>query len=442
MLRDVYKDIVADIKANSSYFDHNDKIFRCMKGDQLSVLKQAFQKVNSPLAKQDKIDLAISIPLIQKIVSKLSLIYTFDVDRNATTNQDLVDYYETKFQIDSVMQNSNELFNGMKSVLVEIYQKKNKELGARPIPSDRFFVWTDDVLEPNLPTVYIKIVGFCKDLKDKKKKNELYFAYTDTEFLAFDSSGAIREEYSTEGDVNDLGVAPFVYINRDIFDILPTPNKDLLQNVIQICSIFTDANVANYYQSFPIRILINADLDQSNIDINPNSVVVLNGKAGSGVTPDFKELTSSLDTSKSINLAKEVLENLLYCLDISAGGVQASGDAKSGLAITLEATDVLENRKKQITFFEPAEKEFWHKLSIIHNTLVKRNYIGEDTPKTTFDKNFQVDVEFELPSTEAEQQKEANGDDSQVTPNASQEDVNASKSATSMEDKTNEEVKS
>lgn len=401
MLREVFPEILASYKNYASTFKHNNKIFKCMKGDQLSVLEQSFQDMESAIARQHMIDNAVSLNFIQKIVSKLSQIYTFDVTRTASSNQDLVDYYKEAMSIDDVMQNADELFNGMRSCLVEIYQKKDKSLAARPIPSDRFFVWSDDLLEPNIPTVYVKIVGFCNSLTKKGQKAELFFAYTDTEFLAFDSDGSVRTEYLDGNDgVNVFGVAPFVYINRDIYDLIPTSNKDLLQNVILICKTYTEAKVANHFQSFPIRILKNVDLESSKIDINVNSVVVLNSKDGSGVSPEFTELPSSLDTQKSIDLAKEMLYQLLYTFDINAEG--AVSDA-SGLALTIKASDTLDNRKKQIESFKPAEKEFWHKLSIIHNSIVKRNVVGPKTPKTTFDADFEITVSFELPDTSVEQ---------------------------------------
>lgn len=402
MLKDNYKDIIADIKNYDEDFKLNSDIFKCMRGDQLSVLIKQFNSVESSLARQNKIDMAISLNYIQKIVSKLSQIYTFEVEREATSNQDLVDYYEEALSINDVMQNANELFNGMKSTLVEIYQKKDNSLAIRPIPSDRFYVWSDDVLEPNLPTVFIKVIGFCKSMKTKGAKAELFFAYTDEEFLAFDSEGNIRNEYmQSNGGLNVYGVAPFVYINRDVYDLRPTPNKDLLQNVLQVNSILTDANVNNYFQSFPIRILKNVDLESSKIDINVNSVVVLNAKDGTANNPEFTELASSLDTAKSINLAKEILNQMLYTFDIAADG--AITESQSGLALTIKASDTLDNRKKQIECFKPAEKELWNKIAKIHNNIVRRNVVGPKTPKTTFDATFEIAVSFELPSTEVEQ---------------------------------------
>lgn len=407
MLKENVKQIVEDIKSNNDNFVHNNKIFKCMRGDQLSVLKDEFLSVESPIARNNKIKNAVSLNYIQKIVSKLSQIYTFEVERKSNVNQDLLDFYVSKLNVDTCMQNANELFNGMKSVLVEIYQKKDLSLAIRPIPSDRFFVWSDDLLEPNIPTVFIKVVGFCKSLKNNKQKAELFFAYTDTEFLAFDSEGNVRDEYMAENNgENPFGIAPFIYINRDVYDLIPTPNKDLLQNVVGVCSILSDAAVANYFQSFPIRILKNVDIESSKIDINAHSVVVLNSASGSTFAPEFTELASSLDTSKSINLAKEILQQLLYTFDIAADG--AVTESQSGLALTIKASDTLDNRKKQIEFFKPAEKELWNRIAIIHNNIVKRNVVSVDTPKTTFDKNFTVEIEFELPSTEVEQKKAIN----------------------------------
>lgn len=403
MLKENMKQIIEDIKESKEFFLHNNKIFKCLRGDQLSVLKEAFTKTEDPRARQDKVDLAVSLNYIQKIVNKLSMLYTFDVEREPSSNQDLVDFYTKTLKINSNMQAANELYNGMKSVLIEIYQRKDKSLAIRPIPNDRFFVWSSDSIEPNIPEVYIKIQGMGKCLKGKESV-EIYTAYSETEWLKFNNKGEVIDE----GE-NIFGILPFVYINKDKYDIKPTPAKDLLQNVIQLNSILTDASVANYYQSFPIRVIKNADMDNARINVNPNSVIVLEPKPGSQLSPEFTEVPSSLDTSKSINLAKTILQELLYTFDLSVDG--AVSESQSGLALTIKNVDTLENRKRQIEYFIPAEEELWSKIALIHNNIVKRNDANPKTPLTTFDTNFSMDIGFELPDTAVEQKNETMTED-------------------------------
>lgn len=406
MIKDNIKNILKDIKDRKDFFKHNHKIFQCMKGNQLDVLRQEFSSMMEDSEMADaKTKLAVSLNYIQSITNKLSTLYSNDVTRTATSDQQLVDFYIKNLDLDQMMQEGNEYFNGLKSTLFEVYQRTNKSLGVRSYANDRFHVYSTDPIEPNVPNIFIKFLGLTDSQKGKRQaKVEKYIAYSDEEWVEFDADGIVLNE----GE-NFLGRAPFVYVNRDRADIVPVSNKDLLQAVISIASLLSDAATAAYYQSFPTKVLINTDIDKADINANVNTVMVLNSKPGSSATPDFKVVASTLDLSQALNLAMKIKNELLETLDIKSSG--AESNAESGIAMALKNTDTVDNKKIQQGFFVKAERELWEIIILYHNSIVRRNNASVKTPKTTFSEDCEVETSFELPDTAVQQIAAANGED-------------------------------
>lgn len=392
--------ILSDYKDLSNFFVHNKKIHRVYNGDLLGIMEEEALKFNSAQARKDNKDMAVAMNYLPKIIDHKSQLYTFEIDRQAATNQDLVEQYIKLLQIDTHMGNANKYYNASKSVLVEIYQDRKMNLKIRPLPNDRFFVWTNDPVEPNKPTAYIKVIDTIKIASTKggkpNKEVDLLHIYTDSEFMAVTSCGTQIQSYK----INDLGVAPFIYINQESYSLIPTASRDTLQNIIKVNEIMTNANVCSFYQSHPIRVITGMDAPPSNLSINPNDFLFLNAKEGSTVTPTVDELASTLDVSKSIALAKEILEQTLFINDISAKDAVKSN--ASGISLQLQDTDIVENRKDQIEQFRPAEEELWEKIGLIHNKLIELKRVGAKMPVGRFASDFSVEVDFPTPDTNAE----------------------------------------
>lgn len=392
--------ILNEYKDLASFFTHNAKIHRVYNGDLLGIMEEEALKFNSAQPRKDNKDMAIAMNYLPKIVDHKSQLYTFEVERTSS-NQELVNEYIKLLQIDTHMGNANKFYNASKSVLLELYQNKKNNLQLRPLPNNRFFVWTDDVVEPNKPSAYIKIIDTIKVpgvRGGKPKEVDLLHIYTDGEFMSVTADGKLIQSYKK----NKWGVAPFVYVNQEAYSLMPTVSRDTLQNIIQINNIMTNANVCSFYQSHPIRVITGMEPppNGASLSINPNDYLFLNAREGSTVNPTIDELASTLDVSKSIALAKEILEQTLYINDISAKDAVKS-DA-SGISLQLQDTDIVENRKDQIEQFRPAEEELWEKIGIIHGKMVELKIAGAKTPVGRFNAGFTVEVDFPLPDTNGE----------------------------------------
>ena len=409
-LQSVSEDIIQDIKEYDPT-NTNIKLLNCIRGDLLSVLEEEFRYLKDDKGLQDRVQMATPLNYILKLINKLSQLYTFEVKRTDQQNQQLIDFYKKYLEVDTVMQTGNDLYNGMKAALFEVYPKEDWTLGFRAIPLDRFYVWSDSAIEPNTPKVYVKHVGKKKSLTSTKKVSVYHF-YTDTEFYAVDEEGNERKEYlvGNEGK-NIYGVAPFVYVTKEKFDLIPSPNRDLLKLTLIPPTIFTDAVVSNFYQANPIRILKNVDLDKSEINVNPHAVTVLEPKMGSTQEPSLTELSSSLDTSKSTDLAEKIIEQLLFVYDLQATGTSEA--PQSAAALTIKESSTVENRKRQIEHFRPAEERLWNVvLPAMHRfvTLQKAQFLPSSYPRQQFI-NPNVEIDFSLPDTNIEQKQELNDTD-------------------------------
>lgn len=386
--------ILKAFKSHQGLLDHNFKLQRVLNDDLLGVLEDEAIKFNSAQARRDNKNMAVSLNYLIKIVEHQSQLYTFEVKRTPNKNKELVDQYLKLLNLDTHLHNANKLFNGSKTVLVEIYQDRKNDLKVRPIANDKFFVYSNDIYEPNRPTHFIKVIG--EYVNKENKADVLLHIYTDAEFMAVLASGEIIED---EQD-NIFGVAPFVYVTKEVYKLMPTPARDCLQVIIQLCNLLTNALVSIYYQGHPVRILRNVDITSSKISINPDDYVILNSKENSELNPELTELESSLDVSQTLNIYESLLNHLLHINGLKAKDANTSH--ASGVALQLKDNDIIENRKDQIEQWRPADQEFWEKLALCHNAIMDKKIAGPKTPTGKFDADFTVETEFPLPDTNLE----------------------------------------
>ncbi len=390
-------EILKAYKAYGSFFANSTKLETALNDDLLSLMEKEALKMSGKQAQQDNANMAVAINFFKKIIDHKSQIYTLDVKRTAPKNQELVDKYSKLLSVNNVFKDGNKFDNASKSCLIEMYQDKKGNLNIRPIFNNKFFVWSDDTIEPHKPTVYVKVIKTIEKKKRNSTEADVLHIYTDTEIMVLEGTDIVK--YIP----NPFGVAPFVYVNAEQYKIMPTAKRDTLHNIIQVNNIFTNANVCSFYQGHPIRVLKNVDQEQSSIPINPNDFIVLNSRDGAQFQPELDELASSLDVSKSIALAKEILEQMLSTENINAKDAVQSG--ASGVSLQLKSTDIVEDKKAQIERWQAAEIEFWDKLAVIHNKLIELKQSGSRNPVGAFTiiPNEPIcEVEFPTPDTAGE----------------------------------------
>jgi hypothetical protein len=408
--------IIADIHANIETLQHNQKVFKAFQGNVLPIFNERIRKLESDIQQKDMETFQTLPNFFKKCVNKLSQIYNFDnIERVFNEDQDLFNFYIDILNPNLILHQANELANALNSVLLELFYNEDEGLlSARAIPNDRFWVYTNNALNPTKPTVYVKLVKDITLTAEQKKdytNGVEYYIYTDSEFMIVNS----YKEKKTKKLINNveqiienpLGFAPFIYISFDNYNLIPEIDSSVEGFIVQPGINYTEAHISQHYQGNPIRILTNVDAGNEKLSINPSDVLVINSPEGSGLEPKLQELPSTLDLSKAIELNKSLIEDFFYTKDCPIK--KDANTDKSGLALMIESVDTYENRKKQINYFKVGEKEFWNKVAKYHNWIIKNKLaeLDEETPKKSFNKSrYKVSVIFPTVSAEVEQKKE------------------------------------
>lgn len=398
MLRNKINEILEFIKSKQSFLDFNETIFNILEGDLITYVKLSLkQQLLSENAYNSAKEGISPINIIKKVTDKLTKLYASPVKRQALINgepsqknQEVIDWYVDNLKINKYMNNFNYFINSTKMSLIEPFTDKNDKPKIRVIPSHQFLVWSDDPIEPNIPTVLIKLMG-KKRFNDKEL--DVYFLYSDDEFVAVNSDGDIIDQYMEENNgVNIYGIIPATYGNVSDYQLMPTPDTDLFQIGILIPLMFTHSNDAIKYMSYSI--VYGIDVDSENLERNPNVFWVF--KSDENRTPHVGQIKPEVDTTK-------VIENIMVQLDawletkgikVSSAGRVRTDNSLSGVSMMIKEMDTIQALKNQINILEETENKFWRMMAVVHNTWVI-NGIVKGLP--LMDEDITVNVEYELP---------------------------------------------
>lgn len=370
-LKDQVPDILAYIRDHQERLTVNNTLFEVYEG---ALIKYVEKSLQTQLSAQPYMDAKERIPginIIRKVVNKLSRIYLEPPMRVPVDPEDkeILDYYTNSMHLNSFMHDSNVFFNLCKNSALEPFIEDG-EPKIRVIPSHQFLVMSDDIVNPTRPTVFIKCMGqrytstFSPDTNQETTQLvNVYWLYTDTEFLAIDETGAVQEEdmQGTEG-VNPYGKIPFIYVNRSRYQLMPNPDTDMLRMGILIPILLADINFAAKYQTFSI--VYGIDLDVENLNFGPNALWNFKSDA-QGIKPEVGTIKPSADLIEMIQSIQNQLGMWFETRDLKAttvGNVQVE-NAASGIALLIQNLDTSEDRKVQTRYFQAAEQDLWTLLA-------------------------------------------------------------------------------
>lgn len=345
------------------------------------------------------------INIEKKYIDKLSTIYSEPPRRivsGSEADKEMWDWYLENFKIDVEMQVSNEYFNMHRGTALEPYLDNNFLPRLRALPRDRFFVYSKDMANPLNPTHFVKVMGKYDVKKysalDKGyvgKELQILYVYTDEEFLIIDEEGDPVDELmaaSGADGINPFGKIPFVYLNRSKTKINPPADCDLYQMTKLIPVMLTDVNYALMFQSFAIWYTI--DVDDSQLQMNPNTVVSLKSDPKSDKKPEIGSIKPDLDSDKYYAAIQEQLALWLQTRGVRAGSVgqlQAE-NATSGLSKMVDEMDTTQERRKTTPFFSQAEQDLFNLVSKNMHPIWARN--PSYLQKALFTKEATCSVEF------------------------------------------------
>lgn len=356
---------ISHIESHKKTIRHNHQLFDIYEGDLLPYVEKALaEQLSSQTFAQAQKRIS-PINVLIKIVDKLSKIYqqnpTRSVIDGTPSDVELLSYYEECFKMNATMNISNEFFNLYKNNLLQIFLHQGKPR-LRSIPSDRFLAFSDDAIDPQNPTNFLLIHGEEKN-EMGMPSNLIYHAWSDEEFVIFDSEGKVRRdmmrELGNEGGENPIGKMPFVYVNRSPNLIVPKIDTDTLRMTILIPTLLSDLNVASMFQSFSI--LYGVDVDDENLVMAPNAFWRFKSDTATDNKPEIGSIKPDTDIDSVLKLIQSQLAFWLQSRGIRPGAVGQLGaeNFASGVSKMVDEMDSTDDRKRQVDFFEDAEAELW-----------------------------------------------------------------------------------
>lgn len=375
-LRQDIKPLVEVWKNSSGVLGHNYCLFDIFEGNLLPYVLDDLEKQLSENSFNQIKHRVAPINVLKRLIDKLSKIYAKAPQREiinisnhepskAPKDKDLLSFYVRSLDINTNMGLANEFFNLFKNCLIEPFLDKGKPK-LRVIPSDRFFVYSNDPVNPLNVTHLVKIMGKYKDIDGTE--NMLFYAYTADEFLVFNDKEQVVESkmaevYAnapSEYGKNPYGAIPGVYVNRSKHQLIPSIDTDTLQMTKLLPVLLSDANFCVMFQAFSI--VYGIDLDEEQMKMAPNAFWRFKSNPNNpDARPSVGVIKPEADVDKMLSLIHAQLAFWLNSRNIKPGaiGVINSENFSSGIAKAIDEMDTSEDRQKQVPYFMEAENQLW-----------------------------------------------------------------------------------
>lgn len=334
-----------------------------------SALKRAIQRIPS-----------INIP--RKVTDKLSKVYSESPIRFSQVDQELLNEYTHIMDLNAAMAHANKLSNLNKRAALELYTHQGKQQ-VRVLAAHQFFVYSDNPMQPNIPTVFVKLLGtewkqqgpIANDRgkrftdQEQVRQVQIFACYSDQEFMIMDSEGDIRTDkmqaMGATSLINPFGVIPFVYINKSPIELMPYPNQTAFDMGILIPKLLTDLNYAAQFMSHSVIYIKNVAVGDGALEINPDAILDLGDTGPNGEQPEIGTIAPTVQIENSLRLIEFELSAYLNTEGVKTGGIGKleTETAASGISKIVDESDASEARKEQTELFRQVEKEFWTKFS-------------------------------------------------------------------------------
>lgn len=303
----------------------------------------------------------VPINILQKLIDKLSKIYQQSVFRHVVggreQDSELLEWYADSFDVNTVMNIANEMFNLTKSTLVEPYIDEGLP-ALRVIPGDRYIPYSNSKTDPTRLT-HVTIVH-----SENPADGVIYQTWTDEEVIIWSERFEIKRDmmnraFGDTAGINPYGTIPYVYINQSRSHLIPTQDTDMLSMTIEVPNQISYLNYGVGYNAFPITYGI--DVDDENLKRAPNAYWSIKSDPQSDKQPQISTIKPVIDIQETLGFIQAEIALWLNSKGIrpgSIGDIDGSNFA-SGISKMVDEMDAVEARKKQISYFQRAEDELW-----------------------------------------------------------------------------------
>lgn len=386
------------IESHKNYISYNVQLFDIYEGNLKPYVDAILQSsLSQNYYKQIK-ERVYPINILKRIIDKMSKSYMKKPRREASSNQDILEFYEDVLMFNQNMNSADEFVNLFKGYALEPYIV-NGTPSLRVLPFDRFLVESDYIVDQTIMTKFYKYIGkYRKMVRGQEKEIDVWFIYTDEEFLAMDEEGYIVDEFMRDNQGNELagenplGFIPFYYGNRSKYKILPTQDTDTLALAKLLPVQFSDLAGTILFQCFSI--LYGIDVDSENMVMSPNAFWSMKSDPQSDKVPQVGTITPSADVNKVLDFIREVFSVWMESRGIRVGSLGKTDGTfnLSGISKLIDEMDTYEAVNKQIEWFKRDEFNYWSLQGKMHNYWLES---GQLTGFSRLPDNWEVYTEFE-----------------------------------------------
>lgn len=386
------------------------KRFQVYNGNLKKIVEDAIRKeFKQPKQIEGLLERVVPINIMRRIINKLAGLYIEAPVRNPRSkdesDQELVEIYEDSMSLNQRMKEANRYFKMWKRNVARPFVADGKPM-LRNIPKFQYEVFSDNMLQPEIPDTYVEILR-----EDKDVEKSLYAFFTADENKIVNGkaqlqTGMMKQMNNPDGK-NELGILPIVYINESSVSVNPLPDDDLLRMSILIPLLLTDLAFASKYLTWSIIWIAGYDGD---IPAGPASILTL-PLDERGNHPKIGTVKPEFAMQDQLAYVENLVTMLLTTKNLSTSSVKSNMNAlapSSGIAKALDEAQSVEDKKDQQDYFLKAEGELWKQL---HENYIpfwrKRNLLSKDFNKE-FNNDFEINVTLQEPKvtlTEEEQIK-------------------------------------
>lgn len=398
-MADVLDDIRREMLAYKPTLEHNEKLLCILEGDLLKFVNDHLRAEFSAQAFESVEPRVAPINFLKRIIDKLSKIYQQKPMRKIVggtdQDQELLNWYVKSMRLDSKLNVGNEYFNTFKTNLNQVYVD-DQIPKIRPIPNDRFFMYSTNMIDRTVPTQVVLPFGqqLRKDSQDQEYKVDIFKVYSDDNIFLVDSEGNILPNEINPENENPFGTLNglFMYVNRSTNFLLPPEDSDTFRMTILIPVLLSDLNYAVKYQAFSLLYGINVDDEQ--IKMAPNAFLRFKQEPGDDRKPEIGQIKPQVDISDTIQLIITELSMWLNSRNIRPGSISdvSAENMISGISKLVDEMDTSDDRQKQAEIYSAAEEHWW--LGIMHRVHPYWVDTGAIAETRKFSPNAKVEVAF------------------------------------------------
>lgn len=364
MVKELTKYVDGD--SNRSRLAHSFKLQNIFEGQLMPYLLQVLKAELQPRAYERIIPRVVPINILTRIVNKLSKLYSSgEVAREGTTpiDQEIMDLAVKDQKLNTVFGHGNKMYSLHQYNAVEPYFHDNK-MKTRVLDPSQFLIYSDDFVSKEM-SVFLKYMGEDED------GAQLWFAYSDDEFLAFDSKGNIRGEYMVDANgipitENPYGVIPFILVNQYSTKLMAQIDTSVLEMTLRIPQILSDINYGHKFTAFSHLVGMDVDPDTT-LDGSPDSFTIVHSREGEGVKGSIEVIKPSIDIPASLQLVTSQLGLWLESKGIKSGSIGQADASLSGISKILDEMDTFQARQEQVDVFRYMEDAYWQLYAVMHN---------------------------------------------------------------------------